>query len=397
MSSAGRAPRVALIGADGHGRWHRRNLARLQAAGAATLVAVCDVAAIQDEPDAPVPRGARIFDDYRVLLAESSPDVAVICTPPHTHLEIATAAARAGADLLLEKPPVTSRAEHAALARVLDETGRMCQVGFQALGSAALAELTTGIADGELGPVTGISAAGAWQRPDAYYRRAPWAGRRTVAGRPVLDGALVNPFAHALMQCLAVAEVATGGPPMTVELAVERYHARPIEVDDTAVLRLRLDGRLPVVVAATLCADERIDGEVTVHTPAGAAVLEYATDRLRLPGSPAAREVPGRRDLLADLLSHRAGSPSPLLADLSRTRAFTAVAETMVHAGDPHPVPVAAQRVEQSAGERTVTVPGVSRMLREAAARLALPSELGVDWARPPFRGTIQISEEGGG
>jgi hypothetical protein len=31
-----------------------------------------------------------------------------------------------------------------------------------------------------------------------------------VAGRPVLDGALANPFAHALMQCLAVAEAVTG-------------------------------------------------------------------------------------------------------------------------------------------------------------------------------------------
>ncbi|WP_353939639.1 hypothetical protein [Micromonospora sp. b486] len=194
------------------------------------------------------------------------------------------------------------------------------QVNFQALGSAALAELTGAL--GRLGPVTGIATLAAWQRPDAYYARSPWAGRRTVDGRPALDGALANPLAHALMQCLAVAESVTGAPVRPARIEVERYRVRPIEVDDTTVLRLTPHAGPPVLAALTLAAEEHVPGEVLVTGERGRAVLEYPTDRLRLPGDDAPRPVPGRRGLLANLLDHRADG-TPLIAPLARTEPFT--------------------------------------------------------------------------
>ncbi len=390
----GRAATVALVGADGHGRWHRREIARLQRAGRVRLVGVCDVKPVRDEPDAPLPAGVPCVTDYRELLATTRPDVVVVCTPPHTHLDIAVAAARAGSDVLLEKPPVLDLAEHAELRRVLAETGRVCQVNFQALGSAALARLTAAIASGRLGRVTRIAAVGAWQRPDYYYRRAPWAVRRWLAGRRVIDGALVNPFAHAVMQCLAVAEAA-GPPPSVIELEVERYRARPIEVDDTAVLRLRAEGAPPVVVAVTLCGDDVVPGEVMVDTDRGRAVLWYTADRLRLPGEPDARVVPGRTSLLENLLAHRRDPGVQLLAGLDRTVVFTAVAQEVAGAGVPPLIPQAYHRVVTDAGERTVTVPGVSRMLRCAAERHALLGELGVPWAAPAHRATVRTGGTG--
>jgi predicted dehydrogenase len=381
--------RVALIGANGHGLSHRRVMAPLHEAGTLALVGLCDLAPVRDEPYAPVPPSARVFDDYRELLASTRPDVVVVCTPPHTHLEIATAAARAGADLLLEKPPLTTLAEHARLVRVLAETGRACQAGFQALGSAALTELTGAIAAGRLGRVSAVSAVGAWQRPDAYYQRAPWAGRRRLDGRPVLDGALANPFAHAVMQSLAIAESASGGPVTPEQIELERYRARLIEVDDTAVLRLRLAGELTVVVAVTLCADEFLPGEVIVHAERGRAVLGYVDDRLQLPGDPAMREIPGRTGLLENLLAHRAAPQSvPLLAPLERTEPFTALVETIVAAPDPTPIGVEYQRALGESAERTVIVPGVSQLLRRASDELALPSELGAAWAAPAYQTT---------
>ena len=43
---------------------------------------------------------------------------------------------RAGADVLLEKPPVPTMAEFDHLLALCAETGRSCQIGFQSLGSA---------------------------------------------------------------------------------------------------------------------------------------------------------------------------------------------------------------------------------------------------------------------
>lgn len=385
------AARVALIGANGHGRWHRRQIAELQAAGVVELAALVDVRPIEPGPDA-----APHFTDYRRMLREAAPDAVVICTPPHTHRPIATDVLRAGVDVLLEKPPVLSLAEHRALSEVLRETGRACQVGFQALGSAALRELQRSISYGVVGSVVGVSTVAAWQRDDAYYQRSPWAGKRTVDGRPALDGALANPLAHAWMQCLAIVD---GDPPVGVEL--ERYRCRDIEVDDTACMRITLASGRPVVVAVTLCAEEKIDGEVIVHGTAGRAVLQYTTDRLRLPGDAEFREIPGRANLLQNLIQHRADG-TPLIAPLARTEPFTAVLDVVSSAPEPALLGGDLLVEEGEAPARTVKIKGVNAALRQAAERLALLSELPVPWAVGPHsvrltatpENTLQITEE---
>jgi predicted dehydrogenase len=375
--------RVALIGANGHGRWHRRHIAALQEAGTVELVALVDVRPIEPGPDA-----APHFTDHREMLRAVAPDTVVICTPPHTHRPIATDALRSGADVLLEKPPVLSLDEHRALMEVLRETGRACQVGFQALGSAALDELRRAIAHGVLGTVTGIATVASWQRDDAYYKRSPWAGRRAVDGRPVLDGALANPFAHAWMQCLAIMD---GDRPVGVEL--ERYRCRDIEVDDTACLRITLASGRPVVVAVTLCGEDFIAGEVVVHGTAGRAVLEYPTDRLRLPGDEDFREIAGRVNLLENLVRHRADG-TPLIAPLARTEPFTAVLGVLDAA--PEPAFVGGDLVveEGAAPARKVTIKGVNAALRQAAEKLALLSELPAPWAVGPYRVRLTATSE---
>ncbi|MFG1841525.1 Gfo/Idh/MocA family protein [Micromonospora sp. NPDC049175] len=383
-------PRVAVVGANGHGRSHRRVIAGLHATGRLRLVALVDVRPVQDDPAAPVPPGVEVFTEHRAMLAATRPEVVVICTPPHTHLAIARDAVASGADLLLEKPPVLSLAEHEELTRALAAAGRVAQVGFQALGSAALTALTDALAGGRLGTVTGISTVAAWQRPDAYYVRSPWAGRRSLDGRPVLDGALVNPLAHAVMQCLAVAEALGGVTPWPVTIEVERYRVRPIEVEDTAVLRIRLRAGPPVLVAVTLAADEFVAGEVAVTGTAGQAVLEYPTDRLRLPGDAVTRQVPGRRGLLENLLAHRVDpSGVPLIAPLARTAPFTALLDALRAAPEPHLLDGDLVSVVGDGGQRVRHLRGVVDVLRRAAERGALPSELAVPWATAAYRADL--------
>jgi predicted dehydrogenase len=359
--------RVALIGAGGHGQWHRRVLQRLADEGRIEVAGFCD-----RQPVEP-PDGVPFFTDHAELLRETRPQVVVVCTPPHTHLPIALDVLDSGADLLLEKPPVMSSAEHDRLAAAVAETGRILQVGFQALGSAALAELRVAAPAGPIG------VSGAWWRPDSYYLRAPWAGRRAIAGRPVLDGALVNPFAHALMQSLVVAD---GFRPALMEL--ERYRSREIETDDTTFLRLTgVDGR-QITAAVTLASAVFLAGEIRV----GDAVLEYPTDRLRLPGETTSREVPGRVGLLENLLDHRRDSGVPLIAPLERTRTFTAVAEAIVAAPPPAPIPQSLLRPHPDGGGMVVT--GIDDLVQRVASTGLLPSECEITWAVEPYRVPIE-------
>ena len=350
---------VALIGANGHGLWHRRQIR----SSAHRLVALCDVAPVADTDGVPV------YTDHTAMLAEHHPDIVIVVTPPPTHLPIAVDALRSGADVLLEKPPVLSLAEHDALAAVMAETGRAVQVGFQALGSAALTRLLEAIDAGRLGTVTGVAAAGAWWRPDAYWTRSSWAGRRAV------DGALVNAFAHAVMQSLAIARAScppAGAP--TVDL--ERFRTRDIGTDDTACLRLTgPEPSVPIItVAVTLCAAEFVAGAITVTGTDGTAVLEYPTDRLKLPGDDDFVDVPGRRSLLDDL----AGG-CPLIAPLERTRPFTALVERIAAA--PDPVRVDDRFLVDHPDGAGRAIAGVADAVRAAAAHHALWSEIGVPWA----------------
>jgi predicted dehydrogenase len=365
--------RVALIGAGGHGLSHRRVLQRLAGEGRIEVAGLCDRQPVEPHPDAPLD-GVPFFADHTELLSVTRPDVVVICTPPHTHLALALDVFAAGADLLLEKPPVMSLAEHERLAGAAAASGRILQIGFQALGSLALAELCAAEPSGDIG------VTGAWWRPDTYYQRAPWAGKRVVGGRPVLDGALVNPFAHALMQALAVAG---RFEPVTLEL--ELYRTRAIETDDTTFLRLTgADGRR-ITAAVTLASPVFIAGEIRV----GDAVLEYPTDRLRLPGEPEFRHVPGRAGLLENLLGHRRDPAVPLLAPLARTAGFTAVAEAIM--ASPAPEEIGPKWLTPHPDGGGSVVAGIDSLVREVADTGRLPSEAGVPWARPGHRAALRF------
>jgi predicted dehydrogenase len=361
---------VALIGASGHGLWHRRLIERTPGL---TLCALSDLRPPEPDPDAPLD-GVAVFTDHTEMLATTTPDAVVICTPPHTHLPIALDVLRAGRHLLLEKPPVASLLEHASLVLEAEQVKLPVQVNFQALGSAALARLLAEIDAGSLGEIEAIGVAGTWWRPPTYWVRSPWSGKRFLNGRPVIDGALLNAFAHAVMQGLAIAAGAGWGEPVDAE--VERYRAGRIEVEDTGCVRLTFANGRRLTVAVTLAAREFRAGDITVTGTAGTAVLEYPTDRLRLPGA-GWEKLPGREDLLLNLLTHRADPAVPLRAELGRTRAFTAVLEAVIAA--PPPVPVDPRfLVTHDGGGHAID--GVEPAVAAAAAAGALFSETAFPW-----------------
>ncbi|NRQ36684.1 Gfo/Idh/MocA family oxidoreductase [Nonomuraea sp. NN258] len=361
--------RVVLAGAYGHGRSHLENLRGLAARGLVELSGVCDVRPVDAGTLAGLGTPEQAGPDgLAELIQRTGAQVTILCTPIDTHADLAVAALRAGSHLLLEKPPAASLAEYERIAAAVAETGLACQVGFQSLGSAAIPELRARIAAGALGEVRGIGVAGAWERPAGYFTRSPWAGRRRLNGRDVVDGALTNPFAHAVATALAVAGAEAGDAVASVEL--ELFHANPIESDDTASARIRLAGGRVITVAVTLCATGRSEPYLIVHGSAGTARYTYTTDELDGTAHP-------RANLLENLVEHVTNG-AELLVPLSRTGAFMRVLEAVRLAPDPLPIPGEHQIVHRDRRE----VPGVRELTERSAARLALFSELDVPWAR---------------
>lgn len=363
---------VALVGARGHGRWHLEVLDRLARAGEPVrLAGICDPAPLEHAWQVPV------TTTLPELLDRVRPAVTIVCTPIHTHADIAVAAAKSGSDVLLEKPPAPTLADFDQLRADLAATGRSCQVGFQSLGSHALARVRRLLDAGAIGQVRGIGAFGAWQRDAAYYARAPWAGRRTLHGRPVVDGALTNPFAHAVATALALD--GSGVRATRVEL----FRANPIDADDTSCLRMTAHSGTPIVVAGTLCADRVAEPRVLVHGSAGRIELHYRSGRVRVERGGAVEETEhGTTELVANLAAHVLDD-EPLLVPLESTRSFTEVLEAVRLAPDPVLIPAQRCRPEGSGDQLRQVIPGITDVLARCAEELATLSELdfpGREW-----------------
>ncbi|SHN02181.1 Gfo/Idh/MocA family protein [Actinacidiphila paucisporea] len=378
--AAGREPvRVVLAGGRGHGHWHLDNLRRLAARGIVRLAGVCDVQPLEAAALTRLGRPEQ-GADLGELIERTGAGVVVVCTPIHTHTDLALTAASRGADVLLEKPPAPSLAEYRRLAAGLAGTGRACQIGFQSLGSHAVTAVRALIEDGAVGELRGIGAAGNWVREEHYFTRAAWSGRRRLAGRDVVDGVLTNPLAHAVATALRLD--GSSREQDVDSIRTELFRAHDIESDDTSCVRVRTARGTRIVVAATLCAAAAAEPYVVVHGSRGRITLWYKQDRVLLQraGHGPEERVHCRTDLLENLLAHRAGGAG-LLVPPQETGALMRVVEAVRTAGDPRPVPGSLWHTV--AGERSHrrVVDGVDGLVDAAAERLATFAELGAPWA----------------
>ncbi|TDV57563.1 Gfo/Idh/MocA family protein [Actinophytocola oryzae] len=364
--------RVAIVGARGHGASYFDRLDRLASAGLARLVAVAD-----PRPPGPLAtrlNGATWHDSLAELLADpgARPEVVVVATPTHTHSELAVAAMRAGCDVLLEKPPTPSLAEFEQVRAAAAETGRLCQIGFQTYGSAAVEAVRRIVADGEIGTVTGFGAVGTWVRTAGYWARSAWAGRRRMDGRDVVDGVVTNPLAHAVATALLVAGAGVA------EVETDLYRANDIEADDTSSGVVTLEDGRRLGFGFTLCAPSRSPALVLVHGSKGTLRLAYESDTVEVAG----RTLPfGRVDLLEDLVTARETGRRPR-CPVEDTAGFTHVVEAVRAAKDP--TPIAGEHVswEGDGDDRHPVVTDVETWCLRAATEGATFATLGAPWTR---------------
>jgi len=105
----------------------RGHLPAYAASGDLEIVAVADTCAARREAAAKALPNARIYDDYRSLLAAeaSTIDFVDISTPPYAHAEIALAALDAGLHVLCEKPLATRVEDARAILKKAERVKRV--------------------------------------------------------------------------------------------------------------------------------------------------------------------------------------------------------------------------------------------------------------------------------
>ncbi|NIK58354.1 Gfo/Idh/MocA family oxidoreductase [Kribbella shirazensis] len=177
--------RVAVVGAGAIARTCHLPALRSMA-GAVEIVALCDVdlaAACRLADEWNIPRDYVGIDQ---LLAEESPDLVIVSTPPSAHREPVTAALDAGAWVWCEKPPALSLAEYDDIALHERAGGPYVSYVFQHRFGSAARRLRELIAAGTLGSPLVALCNTLWYRPHGYFE-VPWRGRwDTEGGGPTM-------------------------------------------------------------------------------------------------------------------------------------------------------------------------------------------------------------------
>ena len=161
-----RIVKVGIIGCGGiaNGK-HMPSLAKLPSV---QMVAFCDIVVERAEaakakygtPD------AKVYENYKDLLADESIEVVHVCTPNRSHSFITVDALDAGKHVMCEKPMAINSAEAKKMLDARDRSGKKLTIGYQSRQSMGAQYLKKEAVDGTFG--------------DIYYAKATALRRRAV-------------------------------------------------------------------------------------------------------------------------------------------------------------------------------------------------------------------------
>ncbi len=225
--------RVALIGLGSVAE--RIHLPAIAQSGAFRLVAACDPDAGRRERMSRAFRIGATYEAPDAMLAQEGPDVVIIGTPPHLHLEHCLLALGHGAHVFCEKPFVETPADARRVLEAAEDAGRLVLVNNQYRYMAMYREPARRLAAGEFGRPFLIQA---WQQ----MHHPPAKESNWRAG--LVRSTLFEFGTHALdLICLLFAAA-------PVAVTVEMPHPDPdIEADVVVAMLLRFPGeRVATVV-----------------------------------------------------------------------------------------------------------------------------------------------------
>ncbi|MBW4080287.1 Gfo/Idh/MocA family protein [Paenibacillus sp. S150] len=176
--------------------------------------------------------GCRIVQDYHELLESGEADLVSICTPPHSHAEIAADCLRAGMHVLVEKPMAMSLEECDRMLEAAESTGSLLSVVGQNRFLDSYMRLKHTLDSGLAGKIVHSQTDAFWWRGGSYYD-VWWRGTWEQEG----GGCTLNHGIHHLdlLQWML-------GMPRSVQAVMSNTSHENSEVEDLSVAILSYPG-----------------------------------------------------------------------------------------------------------------------------------------------------------
>jgi len=173
-------PSIAFIGLGVMGH---RMLSNMDAHGGFNLAAAWDPSADACTEAARQYPGLKIGKTAEEIITNTSIDVVYIASPPKSHREYATAAAKAGKVVFCEKPLGVDVEDSRKLVEEVEAAGVLNAVNFPFASSRAISTIEEGLKSGELGDILGVDLRlhfSSW--PRGWQHSASWLSERKEGG-----------------------------------------------------------------------------------------------------------------------------------------------------------------------------------------------------------------------
>jgi predicted dehydrogenase len=207
--------------------------------------------------------GFPVGNDLEAIFDDRSIDALLILTPPNTHLDLVSRAAKAGKHILLEKPLEISTDRSEALVAAADAAGVTLGVVLQNRFRPANLALRDLIAEGRLGTIVGTSARLRNWRPQSYYDEP---GRGTLAHDG--GGVLLTQAIHTIDLLISLV-----GLPVEVTAYAATSAIHRMETEDIVAAAMRYENGALGTLSATTTAFPGFPEEIEIIGTRGTASL----------------------------------------------------------------------------------------------------------------------------
>ena len=196
-----------------------------------------------------------VYKTLEEFYEKHTADLAVISTPIHLHAEQCIFAMSRGSDVLCEKPIAPTIQQAQEMDAAAKKYNRHLNIGFQLCYAEPMLELKRNFK--RFGKLKGIDVLVSWPRNSAYFAR-PWAAKREMNGKVILDSIMMNACAHYFENPLFLLGDEPDKAAMPERIRGKLIRANNIEMFDTAIIEAEVIS-VPFRYAVTHCGEENIN------------------------------------------------------------------------------------------------------------------------------------------
>lgn len=163
-------------------------------------------------PDVPA------FQNYEHMLDSAALDAVFICTPPSSHIQIATACVQKGLHVFIEKPLCLTAEDAKPLVELLKQTSKIGMVGYMMRYAETFSKAREIVRQGALGRI--LACRGATKVSQIHKAGKGWRYSRKESG----GGVLIAQGIHVVdLMCWMI------GTPVSVNLRSNSYYSGAVE------------------------------------------------------------------------------------------------------------------------------------------------------------------------